>query len=254
MNIYILASGSKGNSIIIEDNNNYLAIDLGISFKKYIEKLEELGIDPNNIKDYIITHEHQDHTKGLKGLIKRCEGNNFYLTKGTNRILKKDNMELTNITYLKYDEPVKILNYEVFPLEISHDAAEPIGLIIKTEDKKIAIITDSGYIPNIYDEKLKNLDAYLFEANHDIPMLMKSPRPHQLKTRIISESGHMSNDYITEKLDRLIDDKSIWVVCHISEDCNTVDKIEEAIVKNFSNPFKLKEIHYTSQETKVVTV
>lgn len=240
--------------MIINSNNNYLVIDFGISNKSFHNKIKELKIDIDNLNDFIITHEHQDHVKGLKVFLKKHTNKRFYYTNGTNKALKNLGIIPNNISIIEYNNKISINNFDIYPLETSHDANEPIGLVIKSNNKKIAVISDTGYIPNVYDDMLENLDCYLFEANHDVGMLMKSPRPHNLKVRIISETGHMSNDYVTSKLNDLIKKESIWVILHISEECNNKEMIERAIVKNFDDPFKLKEIYYTSQDVKTIKI
>ena len=71
MRVCILSSGSKGNSVLIESSNAKILIDLGVT-KSYVEeKLEELKVDPNEIKAILITHTHVDHIQGLKVFLKK---------------------------------------------------------------------------------------------------------------------------------------------------------------------------------------
>ena len=65
MKFYSLASGSTGNSFLIDNGCELLLIDVGISYAKLKEKLDDLGYDINKIKYILITHVHNDHIKSL---------------------------------------------------------------------------------------------------------------------------------------------------------------------------------------------
>ena len=90
----------------------------------------------------------------------------------------------------------------------------------------------------------------MLEANHDPNLLMNSRRPFMLKKRIVGPQGHLSNTDACIALNQLIKgiDKTIWVVSHISEDCNTVLHIEKDIVKYIDDPTKI-DVIYSSQES-----
>lgn len=248
MEVYILASGSQGNCTIIKDDDEIIMLDLGISYKKLLEKLNKIQVDINAIKHILITHEHMDHSRGIKTFYKENIGEYFYLTKGTNKALLNQDIKIPCFVNLKTDIEIDILNFKITPITLSHDAKEPVGFVIKKDNKKIVYITDTGFISSDYDDLLKDATLYIFEANHDINMLMNTPkRPYHTKLRILSEKGHMSNDYACKKINQLVSKKSIWAVFHISKDCNSIDEIEKSICKNFDNPYKIKPI-YTSQE------
>lgn len=256
MKIYILASGSKGNAVIIENANKYLQIDLGISNKRYLEKLASLSISPELITDLIITHEHKDHIDGSYIFLKNHPNTKAYLTNGTLKGSLFHAKGITNYEIISPDQELSIGNYKIATISTSHDAREPIGLVINIAGKKIIYITDTGYINSKYDEILSNADLYLVEANHDISHVMNTPkRPYNTKLRIISDHGHMDNEYISKKINQYMSDnkKVLWAIMHISEDCNTKDSIERSICNNISNLDNL-EIIYTSQETSEITL
>ena len=83
MKIHVLASGSKGNMVLISSDSGWVAIDCGISKRKIINKLAEIQLKIEDIKHLIITHEHSDHTAGLKALIQTGNIETIYLTQGT---------------------------------------------------------------------------------------------------------------------------------------------------------------------------
>ena len=66
MKICVLSSGSKGNTTYIESERVKILIDIGNSAKYVKEKLEDIGVEPEEINAVLITHTHVDHVKGLK--------------------------------------------------------------------------------------------------------------------------------------------------------------------------------------------
>lgn len=215
MKVSVLASGSKGNSTYIETNNTKVLIDAGMS-NLYIEKkLILLGVNPDDINFIFITHTHTDHIAGLKVFIKKHHPKVF-------------------LTLDMYNELKDILNdYEILESEVilndlivdyfktSHDT-DSVGYILKSNDKEIVYVTDTGYINIKNLKKLNNKDLYIFESNHDIEMLMNNPNyPYQIKQRILGDKGHLSNNQCKEYLNKIIGDKTKYIVlAHLSEQNN----------------------------------
>lgn len=250
MEIRILASGSKGNIISIVTENHHFLVDVGISYLQTRKKLKSYGLTVESVEAIILTHEHSDHTKGLRVFLKNNPGTKIYLTRGTMEGLDEETKEfVTNYEFIKADTEFSLLGVNIMPLETSHDAKESVGLVIRKGDKKAVFISDTGYIPRAYFEIISDADFYYLEANHDEVMLIESrKRPFHLKQRILSERGHLSNNDATIILNEIIKTKRpVWAVAHISEDCNAISEIEKAIVKNMDNPYKLEPV-YTSQE------
>ena len=63
MRITILASGSKGNSTLIETNTKNILIDVGLPLSNLEKRLER---SMPKIDILIITHTHIDHIKGTE--------------------------------------------------------------------------------------------------------------------------------------------------------------------------------------------
>ncbi|MGI6787550.1 MAG: MBL fold metallo-hydrolase [Acholeplasmataceae bacterium] len=257
MEIRILASGSKGNIISLISGNCHLLIDVGISFTKTKQKFEKYKIDLSSIDGIILTHEHKDHSSGLRIFLKNYPNVPVFLTKGTMDGLDiETKSSIKNYQFVEPERYFAINQIQIYPMLVSHDANEPIGLVITNNGKKAVFITDTGYIHKDYFEVIKDADFYYLEANHDELMLMQTyKRPHHLKMRILSERGHLSNNEATKILNEVIINKRpIWAVAHISEDCNTREKIEMAVVKNFNDPFKAKLIYTSQESSKVIKI
>lgn len=249
MKVFILASGSKGNITYLKVGNIGLLVDAGISYQKINRKMVSYGESLESIKALFLTHEHQDHTMGVLMLLKKGHIEHVFMTEGTYKALSSEIKSLIPYKHIvKADEPFQFEHMSIHPFMLSHDANEPVGYVIQSERHKVVFITDTGYVDQSYFELLENADLYVLEANHNPIKLMASPRPFLLKKRILSEKGHLSNEDACWLMNRLIVNRdSKWVVAHMSEDCNSIEDVEESIIKYFDDPTKV-EVYYASQE------
>ena len=232
MKVYILGSGSKGNSTLIVGNNKKILIDVGFSYPKMKMLLEGFGVNPSEIDTILITHDHSDHIGGLsqflkKNSIKVCA--NEVLAGQLLRIVNEDDI-------LIVENEFDIDDFHIESFKTSHDAVGSVGYIITEGDKTVVYVTDTGYINNRNLKKLVNKDLYIFESNHDVEMLMNGPYPYILKQRVLSDKGHLSNELSGTYLKELIGDKTKKIVlAHLSEINNTPEvalKTVKEIVDN----------------------
>jgi len=256
LEIYVLASGSKGNMTYLKVGHIKLFVDAGISYKKIKEKMLSYDEDLNEVTTLLLTHEHSDHTIGLKMLLKHHVIKNVYMTKGTHDGLPVDIIDMIpNIHLIKSEDQFDLFGLDVATFMVSHDANEPIGYVIKHEDKKVCFVNDTGYVDQAYHELLSDADCYLLEANHHPTKLMQSLRPFLLKKRILGEKGHLSNDDAAWLVNTFAKTKKTkWIVTHISEDCNSILDIEESIVKIFDDPTKVEVFYATKDGLDVIKI
>jgi phosphoribosyl 1,2-cyclic phosphodiesterase len=108
------------------------------------------------------------------------------------------------------------------PFEIPHDAAQPVGYTVGVNNTKITIATDIGHISDTVLENVKGSSLVLLEANHDVEMLQYGGYPQSLKSRILSDFGHLSNVNAGRLLDTVIDSSVKYVFLgHLSKENNT---------------------------------
>src|SRR5208337_709493 len=69
MKFCIICSGSKGNCFYIESGESAILIDIGLSYKSLQENLTLIKRDISGIKAIFISHEHSDHTRGLRTFV-----------------------------------------------------------------------------------------------------------------------------------------------------------------------------------------
>ena len=225
--IYSLFSSSKGNCTYLGSKNEGILIDCGASYSGIAAALRNNGIDINTaVKGIFITHEHSDHTKGLKMLTKKC-GIPVFASAQTLDIL------LSREMICGYSEDItgkiEIAGFTVSHFDIPHDAAEPCAYrVIFPDGKTAGICTDIGYVTGDIEDNLTGCDAVLIESNYDDELLRCCRYPENLKARIRSRKGHLSNRECGELCSKLISHGTTrFILGHISQDSNTPDKALE---------------------------
>jgi phosphoribosyl 1,2-cyclic phosphodiesterase len=128
---------------------------------------------------------------------------------------------LPKVEFFKPGERFRIGDIAVSPFTIPHDAADPTGFVFEAEGVRMAVATDLGYIPPNVKAQLAGVDVLLLESNHDLEMLRDGPYPWQVKQRVLSRVGHLSNDATAAYLEKDYDGGAAWIIlAHISESNN----------------------------------
>lgn len=236
MKVYVLASGSKGNSTLIDTGETRVLIDHGISTKQLCERLRKINIAPDSIDAIIITHEHDDHVKGIPVWRKKF-ATTIYSNLQTARALKNReilNRENGGVKTFETGSKFEIgdICFHAFP--VSHDAAETVGLVFECGGRRVGIATDMGHATELVRRRLSGLDAMIIESNHDVDMLINGPYPWPIKDRIRKNYGHMSNHQTADLL-RVVahSDLQAVLLAHLSQENNrpalALDCAHEAI-------------------------
>lgn len=243
-----IASGSSGNCIFIGSDKTSVLVDAGISGKRIEEGLNNINMTTGDIDGILVTHEHSDHIKGL-GILARRYGIPIYATMGTIGELKnmkslgKVSDDLFNV--IKADREFQVGDIKVDPMEISHDAAEPVGYVVRVGDKKAAVATDMGVYNEDTVEHLKDLDVLLLESNHDLHMLQVGNYPYYLKRRIMGEKGHLSNEDAGHLLTKVLHDDMRYIFLgHLSRENN----YEELAMETVCQELTLGDCKYKSSD------
>lgn len=242
-----LFSGSEGNCCFFEIENRRYLIDAGFSGKKIESNLKEIGVEPSSIDLIFLTHEHIDHIKGAGVLsrrynIKICT--NIETLKASYKKLGEIKNE--NIVLIGTEKKHKFSLFDLYTLEISHDCVRGMGFVFDTDYGKITILTDTGIITNKMKEKIYGSKIFYFEANHDVNMLKNGPYDYNLKQRILSDFGHISNVTSGNVLSEVVTDKCKKVYLgHLSE-TNNKEKLAYDEVYNILESKNV--IQYTNLE------
>ncbi|RAP29092.1 hypothetical protein C2W64_04039 [Brevibacillus laterosporus] len=233
MKVKILASGSNGNCIAIQYGDKCILIDAGVAKTKIEKALLEQGIYPTNVQAIFITHAHGDHVKGLPFANKYKIP--VFATYGEWRSISKVDMELQKPIETIYGayQVINIHGASVCPFPTHHDAYEPVGFSIIHDQMKVSVCLDTGKVDKEMLEAMRDSDIYIIESNHEPEMVEVGQYPSNVKERILSDNGHLSNEQTARALQRLVqgNGEHIYLV-HLSSK-NNLPSLAELTVKQF---------------------
>ena len=229
MKICSLSSGSKGNSLFIETQDTRILVDAGLSALQIKTRLESIQIDPKTIDGIVLTHAHRDHVNGADA---------YSVQFGVPIYGHPDTLD--ELTYLFKKSKAIIPWSGVFsikdlllePFRVPHDSHPTVGYRISSQRKTIAVCTDLGTTTREVEENVTNVDCLLIESNHDPEMLINGPYQWELKERIASRVGHLSNHDTGALIKKIINGRMEKILlAHLSEENNTPDLAKATILE-----------------------
>lgn len=214
----MLGSGSRGNATLIAAGRTRVLLDCGFSASEAGRRLQRLDCDAGHLDGIIVTHEHGDHIGGVARLARR-HGIPVWVTPGT-----LDAWQDTDGVDVRLFDPHSVFaigDVQVQPYPVPHDAREPCQAVFSDGNVRLGILSDAGCITPHMRHTLDGCDALLLEANHDERMLREGPYHAQLKARVLSDHGHLSNEQSASLL-ASIDTGQLrhLVLTHLSETNN----------------------------------
>ncbi|MBI3792801.1 MAG: MBL fold metallo-hydrolase [Gemmatimonadetes bacterium] len=228
MKVFVLASGSTANALVIEAAGERLLVDCGLGPRTLATRLRSFGIPPESVGGVAITHEHSDHVHGLK---KACAKWRWPVltSAGTHAALAELGVRGSTgggarRIVLPHAQAVAHGAFEVMGVRIPHDAAEPMAMVVtcRSSGARVAVATDIGEVSGTVLRAFEKVDALVLESNHDMGMLVRGPYPPHLKQRIAARTGHLSNADCGAALATLAHrGLSHIVLAHLSEVNNT---------------------------------
>lgn len=223
MRFAILASGSKGNAIWIENETDALLVDCGLSFKDLKQRADLLGLDITKLRGVLVTHSHTDHISGV-GTLTRGLSIPAYANPET---IDSATLRIGDIDWQAYPSgsAFQVASLEAQSIPVSHDAPGTVAYKLHSGDYTIGLGTDLGFVSKELTEALRGVSALIIESNHDYRSLIDGPYPMDLKSRVRSNVGHLSNAQAAALI-KEIDSPALHYVllAHISEHNNSPDK------------------------------
>lgn len=236
MRFTVLGSGSTGNAVLISSENTNVLVDAGMSAREILRRLGEVGVGHDRLDGILITHEHGDHAGGLRVLmssvdcpvfISRPTEDSYYDTRaggqnGDSESSKRRAALKDKTVEIESTREFRIGDIDFEPFSVPHDAADNFGFAAKKDGVKVATLMDFGHITDLIKEKLSGCDAIVVESNHSRDMLRAcSVYTWDLKQRIMSRTGHLSNEDLSEWLQNDFDGSARHVVlAHLSQRAN----------------------------------
>ncbi len=248
-----LASGSRGNSLLVCCGRHSILIDAGLSGIEIERRLAARDVSAESLKAIVVTHEHADHVKGV-GVLSRRYDIPVHINRETHRAASHIGT-ISDIHFFKCGTSFKIGDIRINPFTVSHDAADPSALTLEYGGNKIGVATDMGVATNVVKEHLKGSTLVYIEANHDPEMLINGPYPWHLKQRIKSREGHLSNIDSRELLSLLKKDRLKHVIlAHLSEENNSPRKARQTAMEGLDKSAVTVDVAMPHTPGRVITL
>ena len=234
MKISVLGSGSTGNAVLLVANGTRVLVDAGMSAREIVRRMASLGEDPAALDGILVTHEHGDHCGGLRVLIRDLDCPVFISAKTRDAyILERRNVEndeprkraraLRDRTVeIDSGQDFQIGKIEFHPFTVPHDAADNFGFTATHNGVKVATLLDFGHVTTLITQRLRGCAAIVMESNHSRDMLKTVEHyPWELKQRILSRLGHLSNEDVAEWITDGFDGQAEHLIlAHLSQRAN----------------------------------
>ena len=231
MKIAVIQSGSSGNCYKVSNEDTTLLIECGIPYKKI---QQALNFKVTDIDGVLVSHEHGDHAKACKDLIKA--GVDLYMTKGTKEALKLESHRVKIFEQWSMYLNLEIGSFKIKPFKTIHDAKEPVGFVIydSLEREELVFITDTQY--SIYNF---SPNYFMIEVNYDKKTINDNLGLNdELRERI--KKNHMSLETAINLLERsdLSRLKKIYVM-HLSDRNSDAELIKNSLQELTGVPIEI---------------
>lgn len=223
MRLKIINSNSKGNCYILETDKEALIIECGVMADQV---KRALNYNLSKVVGCLITHGHQDHCRGMIGLMRA--GITMYATMGTH---KETKVEVYNHRKKVITERVQFLvgTFKVIAFEVKHDTEQPVGFLIHHQEcGNVLFLTDTVYSPYTF----KGLNNAIIEANYcedilDRKLISGSTDKH-VRDRVIESHLSVQNCKTLLKANDLSRVNNI-VLIHLSDNHSDATRFEKEV-------------------------
>ncbi|RYD38315.1 MAG: MBL fold metallo-hydrolase [Verrucomicrobiaceae bacterium] len=230
LQVLILGSGSSGNCALVCTGKTRLLIDAGLSAGQIVSRLASVGVGMDTLSGILITHEHGDHCRGLAVLLRK-HPLPLLCNALTREVLRDSLPDSRHWNIIPNGSSFEYAGLGIDTFSVPHDAADPMGFVLRHGDSALGILTDAGHATPVMRQRLKNLDTLFIEANYDTQLLSNdTKRPWSTKQRISGRHGHLSNEQAAGLVAELASARLERVILgHLSRDCNTSDLATGAV-------------------------
>lgn len=222
-NLGILGTGSTANSYVFQEFDRSLMIDNGFAVKEALRRMQNLQQDPKSLRAILLTHDHQDHTRGVSALSQKFalpvfmpRGMGFHSA----RAPEKDALREVSLF-----RETRIAGFSVFGFNTLHDVVVSAGYSVRGQGLTFTLITDTGNCDDTMLELARHSDVLIIEANYSSDLLWGGTYPVFLKERVAQY--HLSNNHaglFLAKISRMPNKIREIVLVHLSSNNNTPER------------------------------
>ncbi len=229
MKFCVLASGSRGNAIWVEEDDVAILLDCGLPLIQLKTRAKAAGLTWEKLAAVFVSHEHRDHFLGL-GPLCRKEKIPAFVNQGTKEALTPLVGPSINWQILRTGDVADCGPLKVRTIAISHDTSDPVAFRVEgASGASLGLATDMGEPTNLVRQHFKGLDALVLEFNHDYQMLMNGRYPWPVKQRVRSRTGHLSNEVAARLAAELHhQDLKHLILAHLSAENNAPNLAHQA--------------------------
>ncbi len=222
MRVVSLASGSHGNATLVESQGQVLLIDCGLSCRALTQRCQAAGISLEQVCAVVFTHDHRDHTYGVKGFHKKYPEVPLFANWMTADAITVG-QKLKDDPFYNFEngQSFSVGPFEICAFSIPHDVSDPVGYVVRAEEQTFFHATDVGTPLDSIGVHLAEADIAILESNHDPILLHQSDRAEVLKQRIRGPRGHLSNEDAAALVRKWASPKlRCLALGHLSQECN----------------------------------
>jgi len=222
-----LASGSRGNATFVGQAGRGMLVDVGVSARQAALRLRARGLEPDAVEALLISHEHRDHSSGVRVYARR-HGATVYVHEEV-----RERVDLRGVSHIETfgDEPFEAAGLQVRTFTIPHDTVRPVAFVVGNDGAQVGIATDMGTATQLVAQRLRECQAVLLEFNHDLQMLMEGPYTWPLKQRVRGRLGHLSNDDALSLMETILAGRvKILLAGHLSQENNRPELVRGLVL------------------------
>ena len=216
LEVHSIGSGSCGNAMLLKTRSSSLLIDAGVGIRRLTEALKNRSVNGESLQGILLTHEHSDHIHSVPSLMRKW---NIPVIANCGTLhAVSEKWDLQRTVEMPTGSERRIGDFLVRSFSLSHDAADPVGYLIHVHDQCIAYATDTGFVSEELRDACNEAKLCILESNHDTDWLWRGPYPYEMKKRISSDKGHLSNAQTADLIIRLLEENGpacFWLA-HLS--------------------------------------
>lgn len=230
--------------MLVQSGDTSILIDAGVGVRALSAAIAKRGVVDGKLDAILLTHEHTDHSIGAGPISRRTKAPIVANRATLAAYATRDELGFASVELATGGE-LTIGSFSVRSFSIPHDAAEPVGFVLECGRTRIAYCTDTGSRTPEMDAALRGASLAIVEANHDTEWLLRGPYTREMKARVASSTGHLSNSDCAGMIaDRLEEGGPFCVwLAHLSRVNNSVSlarrTVLEHVAKQTSTPFHL---------------